>query len=149
MEGALAGVGELCGGDDHLLSPLKQSPDADCLRAHMVESWLHDGQVDLPDVIQHPVGGIGAQSIEPQLRVAGRLDFDSLAVLKIDDLHVVVADDNDVAGAEALRNPLTKIQPLLKHDQGVRCTLSISCNSLHNECYVISNMVLHRFAVIR
>src|SRR5690606_41931115 len=60
-----AGVGELCGRHDHLLSPLKQSPDADCLRAHMIEPRLDNGEMDLPDVIQHPVGGIGAQSIEP------------------------------------------------------------------------------------
>ena len=84
----------------------------------MIEAGLDDGGLHGVEVVEIAEQRDGAQAVEAELGVVLGLDLDTFAVLQVDDLDHAAADDHGVGSAEALRDPLGKIEALLDHQLG-------------------------------
>ena len=115
-------VGALHGHDgagrDFLLAPEQQLLQDDDLAVNVVEAGLDDGGLHGVEVVEIAEQRDGAQAVEAELGVVLGLDLDAFAVLQVDDLDHAAADDHGVGSAEALRDPLGKIEALLDHQLG-------------------------------
>ena len=113
----------------------------------MVEARLDDRHPDLLKVVQLPEEGSGAEAVEPELRVAGSLHPDALAVFEVDDLDRVTGDHDRVCRTEALRRPVAQVEPLLHHHGRGGILLQALAVDLHHAVPVVIGSLFHFAAV--
>ena len=84
------------------------------------------------------------ERVELHLCVALSRDRDALAVLEVDNLKYIVADDDHVAGAETMLDPATEVQSLLNKGRAVRLV-----DFFNAEIDVFLDVLAHLFGVKR
>ena len=119
-EFALARIGQERFGAYLHLCPAQQLVRLHFVGGQIVEPGLYDGHAHMVDIVKRVKFQQCAQSIEHELTVPICINSYAAAALEVDYLDHAVRHDDQIAGAEALRNVLAVIQPVLHHNQRIR-----------------------------
>ena len=143
----LTGVGQLRGGLHHGLRPVEQLLDGGLPHADVALTRLVDDQAHPADLVDHAVGGQGAEGVQHKLRVVLGADFDAFAVLEVDEGHGAVADDEGVAGAEPVRDDVGEVDALLDGEERAGAGLLGAGEFGHDVVGVVVGVGLHVLVV--
>ena len=83
--------------------------------ADVVQSWLHDDDLDGLDLVQMLVLCISTECVQYRLRVILRLYPVPLSIFQINDGHLGVIQDNRIRRSKSIRDPVAKVHALFKH----------------------------------